>query len=518
MTTLHRRPAAFQAHRLPPATRLVGLAALAHALDVQVPVRHPACVSDGHVRGSVSGQGPWRVFDRRYDPGDDACAHLSFSLRHEDLDLPVLKRILEALPSATVRDFVAAAPTGMGHRRIWYWYEHLLGRRLDLPDAPKVAAVDLLDPAWHFVVPGTLSTRHRVRDNTLGTPAFCPTIRRTPALEAFVTRGLAERAKAELGQVSAEMIMRAASFMLLADSRASFAIERERPPRTKLERWGRAVLEAGQRPLDLAEIERLHAILIADDRFVTLGLRQDAVFLGERDRHGEPLPEFIGASPADLPALVAGLLASNDRIAAGGLDPVLQAAVVAFGFVFVHPLEDGNGRLHRCLIHQVLAERGFAPPGIVFPVSSVMAERIATYRETLRAHTGPLMPYIPWRPTPSGNVEVLADTADMYRYFDATACAEFLYACVARTIDVDMPRELDYLRRHDRAMREVMNRVAFSDRLAQDFIQLVRQHGGTLPKRRREGVFAKLTPAELADLEGIVRGAFEGGSEEPGAP
>jgi hypothetical protein len=125
------------------------------------------------------------------------------------------------------------------------------------------------------------------------------------------------------------------------------------------------------------------------------------------------------------------------------------------------------------LIHQVLAERGFAPPGIVFPVSSVMAERIATYRETLRAHTVPLMTHIPWRPTPPGNVEVLADTADVDCTFDATACAEFLYACVARTIDVDMPRELDYLRRHDRAMREVRNRVAFSDRLAQDFIPFV---------------------------------------------
>jgi hypothetical protein len=50
-----------------------------------------------------------------------------------------------------------------------------------------------------------------------------------------------------------------------------------------------------------------------------------------------------------------------------------------------------------------------------------------------------------------------------------------------------MPRELDDLRRHGRAMREVMNRVALSDRLAQAFIQLVRQHGGALPKQRREG-------------------------------
>ncbi|MDH3465586.1 MAG: Fic family protein [Gammaproteobacteria bacterium] len=32
------------------------------------------------------------------------------------------------------------------------------------------------------------------------------------------------------------------------------------------------------------------------------------------------------------------------------LDPILQAAATAFGFIYIHPFQDGNGRLHRCLI------------------------------------------------------------------------------------------------------------------------------------------------------------------------
>ncbi|HIP51694.1 MAG TPA: hypothetical protein EYG94_06355 [Campylobacterales bacterium] len=32
--------------------------------------------------------------------------------------------------------------------------------------------------------------------------------------------------------------------------------------------------------------------------------------------------------------------------------------MIAFSFVYIHPLEDGNGRIHRYLIHHVLAERG----------------------------------------------------------------------------------------------------------------------------------------------------------------
>ena len=207
-----------------------------------------------------------------------------------------------------------------------------------------------------------------------------------------------------------------------------------------------------QNPLTLDEILRLQSVLIEDTRFVRPGLRPDGVFLGERDHHGDPLPEFIGARAQDLGDLMTGLLEANDRMREDGVDPVLKAAANGFGFVYIHPFEDGNGRVHRCLIHHVLAERKFTPPGMVFPVSSVMLDRIDDYRSTLQAHSGPLMPFIEWRPTLSRNVEVLNDTADIYRYFDCTGEAEFLYSCVRRTVEQDLPHEIEYLRRHDEAI------------------------------------------------------------------
>ena len=127
----------------------------------------------------------------------------------------------------------------------------------------------------------------------------------------------------------------------------------------------------------------------------------------------------------------------------------------------------------------------------------------------LQAHSGPLMPFIEWRPTPQRNVEVLNDTGDLYRYFDATSAAEFLYACVQRTIETDLPKEIAWLRAHDAAMRQIMDRVEMPDRLAQDFIMFVRQNGGQLSKARRTGVFAELTDTEVASLEDAVRDAFE---------
>ena len=193
-----------------------------------------------------------------------------------------------------------------------------------------------------------------------------------------------------------------------------------------------------------------------------------------------------------------------------GLDPVLQAAAAAFGFVYVHPFQDGNGRVHRCLIHGVLAERKFTPPGMVFPVSSVMLDRIEDYRTTLQAHSGPLMRFIEWRPTHGHNVEVLNETADLYRYFDCTSAAEFLYACVARTIEHDLPREIDYLHRHDEAIRRIMNAVEMPDQVAENLVMFIRQNKGTLSKNRRNDGAKNLRDGEVALLEEIVRDAFAG--------
>lgn len=504
----------FQDETVPEDTRLAGWAAMTQGLGVQAPVRRPACVSVKHVSGSIREEKAWRVFDKRYWPGETLADQLTFALRHENLDVLLLKRIFDAVDAKHFEALVRATPTGIPARRIWFLYEQFTGRSLDVEDDPGVPAVDVLERKAYFTGKPRLSRRHRVRDNLLGTGKFCPIIRRTATLTDFGERGLTEKAAATIGRTGAHLLARAASFLLLADSRASFEIEGERPPRNRLERWGRAVLQAGKNKLTLDEILRLQSVLIEDQRFVRVGLRLDGVFLGERDHNGDPLPEFIGARPSDLQDLMTAMLAANERMSEDGVDPVMQAAVTAFGFVYIHPFQDGNGRVHRCLIHHVLAERKFAPPGMVFPVSSVMLDRIDDYRKTLQQHSRPLMDFIEWRATPERNVEVLNDTADLYRYFDSTEPAEFLYECVTRTVDHDLPREIDYLRRHDEALRRIMDTVEMPDRLAEDLLMFIRQSNGKLPNRRRTSEFKKLTDGEVAMLEAVVREAFEGFDDE----
>ncbi len=236
---------------------------------------------------------------------------------------------------------------------------------------------------------------------------------------------LGRRAQSVVAAVPKDLLTRTAAFLLLKDSRSSSPIEDERAPQNRVQRWRRAIGEAGRRPIDTEELLRLRQIVIGDSRFVRLGLRQEGGFVGEYDRDMRtPIPEHIYARFEDLPSLVEGMVAFV-RGAAQKMDAVVAAAVLAFGFVYIHPFQDGNGRVHRYLIHHVLAQRGFNPPGVVFPISAAIPERIDEYQKVLEA--------IEWEPTAEGNIRVLNGTADFYRYFDATRHAEFLYARVRQS-------------------------------------------------------------------------------------
>ncbi len=111
-----------------------------------------------------------------------------------------------------------------------------------------------------------------------------------------------------------------------------------------------------------------------------MGLRREGGFVGTHDRGSRrPLPDHISARQEDLPSLLKGLIDFEQHFVAV-IDPVIAASVLAFGFVYIHPFEDGNRRLHRYLIHHVLRAHKFNPPDIILPVSAVILKRIDPYR------------------------------------------------------------------------------------------------------------------------------------------
>ena len=496
----------FQDARLPERALPVGYAALIGAYDLKVPL--PLTLSAIGTRHKIYQENGWHIYGPSYEPKASLEGHLVFALKYEGLDLAVLKRLFEAAPAADIETMIRDKPVSAYMRRIWFLYEWLLEYTLDLDDATDGKYVNIVDPKQQWTVKGTTSKRHRARNNLPGTNRFCPLVRRTDKLEQFVSARLDEQARAVIGKISSGVLARTAAFLLLKDSKSSYAIEGEAPPHNRIQRWGKAIGEAGKHPLDADELLRLQRIVIGNDRFIRLGFREEGGFVGEHEQDSRmPLPVHISARPDDLPALIEGMI-DFSQLSADGLDPVIAAAVLAFGFVYIHPFADGNGRLHRYLIHHVLTERGFNPAGIVFPVSSAILERIEDYRHVLESYSERLLPLVEWEPTVKMNVNVLNDTADFYRFFDGTPHAEFLFECVQKTIEDDLPNEALYLERYDKFKTGVETVVEMPASMIDLLFNFLKQGEGVLSKRARDKEFAELTETETTQIQEIYRSIF----------
>ena len=493
----------YRDRRLPVKATPAGYSALIDYFDLKVPLpRILFAIGDRH--RNIQEQG-WHIVTPRHAPSSDIQGHLKFAIKYEGLDLAVLMRLFQATGPKPIEEMVRAKPTGSYSRRIWFLYEWLLGEKLNLSDARTGRYVSVVDPKIQFALQGKGSPRHRVRNNLPGTPAFCPMVFSTQTLQEYMGLKLKQKALEIINDVPRDILARSSAFLLLKDSKASYAIEGEGPSHDRVQRWARAIGEAGQTELDQDELIRLQKIVIGDSRFVNLGLRTSGGFVGEHDRNtGEPIPVHICAKADDLPELVQGLI-EFEHSAGKELDPVVAAAGLAFGFVYIHPFEDGNGRLHRYLIHHVLSYRGFNPPGLFFPVSAVILDRIEVYRKVLEDFSDRLMPIIEWKPTDKGNVQVLNDTADFYRYFDATPHAEFLYDCVRRTIEKDLPEEALFLRRFDQFKARVQSLVDMPENTLNLLFRFLRQNQGKLSKRARSKEFKGLSEKEVQNIESIFR-------------
>ncbi|RYF97493.1 MAG: cell filamentation protein Fic, partial [Chitinophagaceae bacterium] len=190
-------------------------------------------------------------------------------------------------------------------------------------------------------------------------------------------------------------------------------------------------------------------------------------------------------------------------------DAVLASAIIAFGFVFIHPFVDGNGRIHRYLVHDVLHRKEYVLRGIIFPVSAIMLERLDEYRKVLESFSKARIDLVEWKPSENNNIEVLNDTVDLYRYFDATKQVEFLYACVQQTIEKTIPGEINYLQKYDLMKEYLDNLYEMPDKTVALLVRFLEQGSGKLSDRARSKEFKELTSDEIDAIENKFQEIFE---------
>lgn len=499
----------FQERIAPEEGYLAGYAALINSYDLKIPLPDRlALISQKHRQYETE---IWNVLTIRHKPDNTFFDHLTFALKYEGIELGVLKKLFLKLRSEEISESISNEPTGQYSRKIWFLFEWLMNIKLKLPDLNSGNYVDLIDENLQYgsKIIGS-SKRHRIRNNLPGVREFCPLIRKTSVIETFIELDISKQIKRIIGKIHPDVMARTASFLLLKDSKASYAIEGERPPQNRAQRWGRAIGQAGQKPVSKEELIRLQQIVIDNSRFTKMGFRQQEGFIGEHDRrHGTPMPDHISAKWKDLDTLINGLIATDQKLETDDqFDAVLAAAMIAFGFVFIHPFVDGNGRIHRYLMHHVLLRKSFVSKGIIFPISAIILEQINEYRQVLESFALPRLDLIEWKPTPDDNIEVLNDTIDMYRYFDATKQVEFLYSCVHETIVNTIPDEVAYLEKYDRIKNFLDNNFQMPDNTVALLVRFLEQENGKLSERAKTKEFKELTDGETEMIENKYREIF----------
>ena len=139
-------------------------------------------------------------------------------------------------------------------------------------------------------------------------------------------------------------------------------------------------------------------------------------------------------------------------------------------------------------------------------------DRIDDYRKTLEHYSKPRLDLIEWRPTDKNNVEVLNETIDLYRYFDATRQAEFLFECVEETVNKTLPEEVSYFTKYDLLNDFIKNYIDMPDKLVDMLIRFLNQNKGKLSKRARDKEFNKLTEVEIETIERKYDDIFQSGA------
>jgi len=494
----------------------IGLWAVIDQLGLKVPYPsvRSVLVAGARKTRSTSTQ-TLEQYPKTYQPADGVIGQLRFALKYEPLDIGVFKAVFKNIEKKEIETWVQSEPNGIFARRAWYLYELFTGRTLDVQDLTSGPYIDLLDQDIHIVGPRTRIRRQRVFDNLLGNKDYCPLIRRTEKLQADFKKDLTERAQALISGVEPAVLKRAVHYLFTKETKSSFAIEGEAPSKDRTERFVAALMRAERFDPTRKEpfIHLQNAIV--DPRYAQQDWRNIQVYVGETLPDYSEQVHFVCPKPEDVSSLMDGWMRMMTRMldAQSSVHPVCAAAAAAFGFVFVHPFIDGNGRIHRFLVHNVLAKKAFTPNGVLFPVSAAMLRDMAAYDRVLESFSAAIQPFVQYTMNAENQMTVLNDTVDLYRYFDATSEAEYLFDCIDDTINRDLKAELEFLKFFDLAVKSVMEIVDMPNQRAALLVRLIHQNKGKLSRTKRH-IFDELRDEEIDRIESAIRTANEEAAQE----
>jgi len=428
-----------------------------------------------------------------------------FAIKNEGINLSVLSVFFPVIPIPELAEWILQEPTSKYRRKIGFLYEWLTGRELPVPSAASGNYIPILDPDQYFTLQnGQRSRRYRIINNLPGTPVLCPMVYRTKKIQKFQSYDLTGKIERIQSQFDPNLIADAASYLSVKETKSSFAIERLNPDRRKTARVIEMLQKSSRQTLTKELLLTLQHSFV-DERFQDNDYRTTQVYVGEGLTPIDERIHYIAPKPEDINELMTGWLDMTCRHISAQSDPVLTAVVSSFTFVFLHPFNDGNGRLHRFLLNDILSRLCSIPEGVVLPFSAQFHKKPAEYDRMLESFSNKITNLIDdYQLDERGQLTVTQETANFYRYPDMTTIAERFYQALIDTIENDFLGELKYLQAFGQAKREIKEAADLPDDLIRRLIYRIQPNNGKLsPHHRQE--FEILTDEEIEQISAIIK-------------
>jgi len=462
--------------------------------------------SAGGRKQIVKGDRVEEIYSSQYWPGDTIGDHLEFALKYDGVSLSSLKIIFEEVTEDEITQYIKSKPTGKYARRIWFFFEFLTGSKLLIEDVASGNYVEALEPELYYTLAsGEKIRRYRVINNLLGSREYCPMVRKTQKLKDNHQFDVPGKCAKLIRSYSPELLGRALRYLYNKETKSSFEIENIKPKPSRVEKFMASLALARQR--DFCDKESLIALQnqIVDPRFKNDDYRVVQNYVGQTISYQREMIHYVCPKPEDLSDLMQGLFNCHKRMMNSEVCTIVHATIIAYGFVFIHPFEDGNGRVHRFLIHNILSLRGLVPDKLMFPVSAVMLNHPKAYNDSLEAFSSPLHQLVEYLLDEQKQMSVLNDTAHWYQYMDMTTQAEALFDFIIQTASKELIAELGFLEGYDQTKKLIQDVIDMPNRQIDLFIRLCLQNNGRLSANKRKSHFDFLTSDELYSMETIVK-------------
>lgn len=452
-----------------------------------------------------------QIYGYKYAPtANTPIDHLVFSLKYDDFDLAFYKAVFDQISKQDLIHYINSSSKGKYTRKIGFLYEFLTDEILDISVTVTGNYIDLLESKNYHTGNTIKNKKWKINDNLLGTRSFCPVIKRTIELDELLSWDIVGAVLDLKDNSKIDIFKRAAHYLYNKETKSSYEIEFEKPSPDRMERFIAMLEKAGKSSGNEILGEKELTLLqnsIVDPRFKDSGFRDFQNYIGQSFPDFTEQVHYICPPPNILLSLMEGLRACDEKTQ--GISSILRATLISFGFVFLHPFEDGNGRLSRFLIHDTLVRDRVVPSGLIIPVSAYILNNMTAYDQALENYSKPLMSRVTYRKPANQEIEITnpEEVEGYYRYPQLTEQCTFLGKSIKSTVLYDMPKELLFIYRYDALKNAVQNIVDLPDKLLNLMIILVHQNKGILPKRRKKK-FEMLTVQEIEDIEHSYKELF----------